>query len=79
MSMSDHVIPDYINAEAAQNGFNSIEYAGRLDGSDYYSVGIVDQKGCPVPTGFPTFIKDSDGKLFIISGLDGLDLCSKFY
>ena len=77
--MSDHLIPEYIKEEAAQNGFNSIEYAGRSDGSDYYSVGIVDVEGCPLPTGLPTFIKDSDGTLSIISGLDGLDLCSKFF
>ncbi len=48
--MSDHLIPEYIKEEAAQNGFNSIEYAGRSDGSDYYSVGIVDGEGCPLPT-----------------------------
>lgn len=72
-------IPDNIKEEAAQNGFNSIDYAGRLDGSDYYAVGIVDKNGFPLPTGLPTFIKDSDGTLSIISGLDGLDLCYKFF
>lgn len=77
--MSDNLTPDYIKEEAARNGFNSIDYTGRLDGSDYYSVGIADENGFPLPTGLPTFIKDSDGKLSIISGLDGLDLCSKFY
>lgn len=77
--MSPHIIPDYIKEKAAQNGFNSIKYAGRLDGSEYYAVGIVDEKGSPVPTGLPTFIKDCDKKLSIISGLDGLDLCSQLY
>lgn len=79
MSVMSKVIPDIIKEEAARNGFNSIEYAGRLDGSDYYAVGIVDENGGPVPTGLPTFIKDCDNKLSIISGLDGLDLCSQLY
>jgi len=77
--MDDHLIPAYVKNEAARNGFNSIDYAGRLDGSDYYAVGIVDKNGFPLPTGMPTFIKAADGKLSIISGLDGLDLCSRFY
>ena len=75
--MSDNLIPNYITEIAAKNGFNSIEFAGRLDGSDYYSVGVVDKNGLPVPTGLPTFIQDKGRILSIISGMDGLDLCTK--
>lgn len=75
--MSKHSIPTTVQKEAARNGFNSVEYSGRLDGFDYYSVGCVDSSGTPVPTGLPTFIKDNGGRLSIISGLDGLDLCSR--
>jgi len=77
--MSTHAIPAEINDEAARQGFNSVEYAGCLDGSEYYSVACVSADGTPLPTGLPTFIKDDNGKLSVISGLDGLDLCSRFY
>lgn len=75
--MSKHTIPTTVQKEAARNGFNSVEYAGRLDGFDYYSVGCVDDKGTPLPTGLPTFIQDNGGRLSIVSGLDGLDLSSR--
>ena len=75
--MSKHNIPITVQKESARYGFNSVEYAGRLDGVDYYSVGCVDSEGVPVPTGLPTFIQDNGGQLSFISGLDGLDLCSR--
>ena len=77
--MSKHSIPSPVQNEASRNGFNRVEYAGRLDGFDYYSVGCVDGNGNPVPTGLPTFIQDNGGRLSIISGLGGLDLCSRLY
>lgn len=77
--MSTHAIPSEINDEAARQGFNSVEYAGCLDGSEYYSVACVSADGTPLPIGLPTFIKDDNGELSVISGLDGLDLCSRFY
>ena len=75
--MSKHNIPITVQKESARYGFNSVEYAGPPDGFDYYSLGCVDSSGTPVPTGLPTFIQDNGGRLSIISGLDGLDLCSR--
>lgn len=77
--MSAHNIPSAIRNEAARQGFNSVEYAGCLDGSEYYSVACISSDGTPLPTGLPTFIKDNNGELSVISGMDGLDLCSRFY
>lgn len=77
--MSSYNIPSAIRNEAARQGFNSVEYAGCLDGSEYYSVACVSDDGTHLPTGLPTFIKDNNGELSVISGMDGLDLCSRFY
>ena len=77
--MRKHTVPTPVQKEAASNGFNSVEYVGRLDGLDYYAVGCVDSNGTPVPTGLPTFIQDNGERLSIISGLDGLDLSSRLY
>ena len=53
--MDDHLIPAFVKEEAARNGFNSIDYAGRLDGSDYYAVALLTRM-ILLLTGMPTFL-----------------------
>lgn len=67
-------IPTIVRQQASKQGFNSISFAGEIDGSLAFSVGCVDSEGIPVPMGFPTFILLKDDKTTLVSGLDGLDL-----
>lgn len=67
-------IPDIVKKTAEENGFNCVSYAGVLDTSQVFSVGVIDEEGNPIPMGMPTFIILKDNKPKMISGYKGLDI-----
>ena len=67
-------IPAIVLQEAYKEGFNSVGYAGMLDGVQMYSVGIIDSDGIAVPMGLPTFILFDGNATSMVSGREGFDL-----
>ena len=72
-------IPAIIKNKARELGFNSIELAKIIKGKSYYSIGVVDENGDALPTGLPTFLVLSDNQIEVVSGNEGLELCSRLY
>lgn len=72
--MTQREIPKSIQQEASRLGFNSVSYAGRIDGVYFYSVGVLDRNGEFAPVGLPTFIALEHGKTSWVSGDEGLEL-----
>ncbi len=66
-----------VQREAEKLGFNSVTFAGSIDGADYYAVGVIDKNGDFEPVGLPTFIALKDGQTSWICGDEGLELCCK--
>ena len=67
-------VPRQVKEFATQHGFNSVLFAGTLDGASVYSVGVIGNDGTPVPTGMPTYILLKGGEPTIVSGKEGFDL-----
>lgn len=67
-------IPDIVKIAAQKEGFNSISYAGTLDGAEVFSVGVVDKNGTPVPMGMPNFILLKGNDTSLVCGQEGFDL-----
>ena len=70
-------IPDIILTAARKNGFNSVTFAGEVDGAKAYRVGVIDWNGNPIPLGMPTFLLLKDNEVTMVSGSEGLDLLCK--
>lgn len=71
-------IPDIVKKTAEENGFNCVNYAGVLDNSQVFSVGVIDEEGNPTPLGMPTFIIFKDNTPKMVSGYKGLDILISF-
>lgn len=67
-------IPEIVKDTAEYNGFNSISFAGTIDGCQVFSVGVKDENGTPIPLGMPTFIILKDNTTSVIGGPKGLEL-----
>ncbi len=76
--MTQREIPRPVQEAASQQGFNSVSYAGQVDGVDYYSVEVIDSNGDVTPVGLPTFIALKGGRTSWVSGDDGLELSLRF-
>ena len=72
-------VPNHIKEIAYENGCNSVEFVKNINGIDYYSIGLLDDNGMFVPTGLPEFIVVNGDDIKIISGNEGLELCSILY
>ena len=72
--MGQQEIPKAVHDAARRQGFNYVEYAGQIDGANYYSVGVIDSNGDFVPIGLPTFIALKNGRVSWVSGEEGLGL-----
>lgn len=76
--MKQREIPKSVRQEASRLGFNSVSYAGEVDGVDYYAVGVIDRNGKFTPIGLPTFIALERGQMSWVSGDEGLELPLRF-
>jgi len=70
-------IPQIVKDFAENKGFNSISFAGEIDGYLAFGVGCVDKNGIPIPMGLPTFVLLKNNTPSLISGLEGLELLDR--
>lgn len=70
--MEKNDIPTIIRECAYDNGFNAIEYQGKAEGAEVYSVGCVDEDGEPMPTGMPTLLLLKSDKIEMMNGFESL-------
>ena len=63
-------IPKQVLNLAQENGFNDISWAGKTADGEYYSIGMTDENGMPMPTGLPNYILFNKGKCSIICDTD---------
>lgn len=71
--------PKKVQELAAASGFNRAQYAGTLDGVNYFSLGIVDKNGDPLPSGLPAFVMEAGGRYSLVDGPAGLDVCNRLF
>lgn len=67
-------IPKIIQDRATEQGFNSIEFIGKREGAQAFSVGSVDEEGFALPTGLPTVYLLRDWEITIKTGEEALNL-----
>ena len=71
-------VPKIIQDIAEENGYNSVNFVGVLDGSQVFGCSNIDEDGLVVPQGLPTLILLKDGKTKVVSGEDGFELSGRF-
>ena len=67
-------IPKIIQDNAAEQGFNAVEFIGEREDAQAFSVGCVDEDGEPLPTGLPTVFLLKEDKVTVKRGVEALDL-----
>lgn len=65
-------IPQIVIKAAHENGFDKIEYTGIKDNALIYS--LTYDNNTTEPTGLPTVAVLKDDKVFIVGGMDALNL-----
>ena len=65
---------------AAKHGehFNSVEKVGRSNGSDVYSLSLLDANGSDMPTGLPVLVLAKAGKYALKTGDEAFALLRSF-
>lgn len=71
-------IPEIILEYAEKHGCNSVEYIGKYDNADVYSVGVKTDDEFPCPTGLPCCILFEQGVAKLVSGTDSLKILNSF-
>lgn len=71
-------IPKSVTDTAVENGYDSIDYLGKYDNADVYSVGVKTDDEFPCPTGLPCCILFEQGVAKLVSGTDSLKILNSF-
>jgi len=71
-------VPKIIQKKAEENGYNSVNFVGVLDGSQVFGCSNIGKNGIAVPQGLPTLILLKDGKTKVVSGEEGFELAGRF-
>lgn len=71
-------IPKIVKQTAEENGCNSVNFVGVLDGFQVFGCSNIGKNGIAVPQGLPTLILLKDGKTKFVSGEEGLELAGRF-
>lgn len=71
-------IPKIVWQIANDNGYNSVEFVGEIDGAEVYGMGIVGEDNIPEPIGLPELVLLRNGETEIVFGEDALKLLARF-
>ena len=71
-------IPDIVKKVASDNGYNSVEFIGEIEGAQVYGMGIIGKNNIPEPIGLPELVLLRNGETQIASGEEALKLLARF-
>lgn len=71
-------IPDIVKQVANDNGYNSVEFIGEIEGAQVYGMGIVGKDNIPEPIGLPELVLLRNGEIQIVSDEEALKLLARF-
>ena len=71
-------IPKIVTDTAVENGYDSIDYLGKYDNADVYSVGVKTDDELPCPTGLSCCLLFEKGVAKLVSGSDSLKILNSF-
>lgn len=70
-------IPKIVWQIANDNGYNSVEFVGEIDGAEVYGMGIVGEDNIPEPIGLPELVLLRNGDIEIVGGEESMRLLKK--
>lgn len=70
-------VPNAVREKAEKIYCNDVEYIGKLDGLEVYRE-QADEQDTPEPTGLPVLILWDGNRVKTVSGIESLDLLSRF-